>query len=143
MEQGWFRAYVLYLDGRPAAFQYGELYAGRFRLGRPGYDPGLAHLRIGQYVLLRLLDDLCRDDDARILDYGPGDAEYKRRFGSHSRREGSVVIYAPTFRAARINVLRTVLSGSVSLAKRAIGRGELFNRIKKGWRRRLQQPAAG
>ena len=38
MEQGWFRGYVLHLDGKPVAFHHGELYQGRFRLGSPGYD---------------------------------------------------------------------------------------------------------
>jgi Acetyltransferase (GNAT) domain len=140
MEHGWFRGYVLYVDGRPCAFHYGELYGGRFRHGRPGYDPGLAELRVGTYLLLRLLDDLCRHEDARVVDYGIGDADYKRRFGTRSRREGNVLVYAPTWRAARVNVVRTALLAAVGLAKRAVGQGELFHRIKRGWRHRLQQP---
>jgi hypothetical protein len=137
MEQGWFRGYVLYLDGRPCAFQHGELYGGRFRLGTPGYDPELARLSVGTYLLLRLIDDLCADDNARVFDYGLGDADYKRRFGTRSWTEGSVLIYAPTLRAATINVVRTTLLKSVGLAKSVIGSGELFHRIKRGWRRRL------
>jgi hypothetical protein len=140
MEHGWFRGYVLYLDGRPCAFHYGELYGGRFRHGRPGYDPELAGLRVGTYLLLRLLDDLCRREDARVVDYGIGDADYKRRFGTRSWREGNVLVYAPTWRAARVNVVRTALLAGVGIAKRAVGQGELFHRIKRGWRHRLQQP---
>ena len=63
--------------------------------------------------------------------------DYKRRLGTRSWREGSVVIYAPTWRASTINLVRTILLKSVGVAKRAIGNGELFRRIKRDWRRRL------
>ena len=142
MEQGWFRGYVLYLDGRPCAFHYGELYGGRFRHGRPGYDPELAGLRVGTYLLLRVFDDLCRHEQARIVDYGIGDADYKRRFGTRNWHEGNVLVYAPTWRAARVNVVRSALLAAVRVAKRAVGEGELFHRIKRGWRRRLVEADA-
>ena len=89
LERGWFRGYVLALEGRPCSFHWGELYHGRFRLGRPGYDPALAHHRVGTYLLLQVLDDLCRDEQARILDFGRGDAEYKKRFGTRSWTRGT------------------------------------------------------
>lgn len=137
MEHGWFRGYVLYLDDRPCAFHHGELYGGRFRLGRPGYDPEFSRLRVGTYLLLRLIDDLCKDEHAHVLDRGFGDADYKRRFGTRSWREASVIVYAPTFRAARINLVRTSLLGAVRLAKRIFGKGEVYRRVRRGWRRRL------
>jgi CelD/BcsL family acetyltransferase involved in cellulose biosynthesis len=136
-EQGWFRGYVLYLDGVPRAFHHGELYRGRFRHGRPGYDPDYAHLRIGTYLLLRVFEDLMAHPDASVVDYGVGDADYKRRFGTRSWREGSVVVYAPTFRALRVNATRTTLLGAVRLAKRVFGKGATYQRIRRAWRRRL------
>jgi CelD/BcsL family acetyltransferase involved in cellulose biosynthesis len=137
MERGWFRGYVLYLHGVPCAFHHGELYQGRFRHGRPGYDPDLGHLRVGTYLLLLVFGDLIERHDARIVDYGIGDADYKRRFGTRSWREGNVVVYAPTLRAATVNLLRTSLLAAVRLAKRIFGKGEVYRRIKRGWRRRL------
>jgi hypothetical protein len=137
MEQGWFRGYVLSVDGTACAFHYGDLYRGRFRHGRPGYDPDFAHLRVGTYLLLQLFDDLIRHPEADFVDYGVGDADYKRRFGSRSWREGNVVVYASTFRAARVNVVRTSLLGAVRTAKRVFGKGALYQRVKRDWRRRL------
>jgi CelD/BcsL family acetyltransferase involved in cellulose biosynthesis len=143
MEHGWFRGYVLYIDGEPRAFHHGELYRGRFRLGRPGYDPELAHLRLGTYLLLHVLDDLVQHPEARFVDYGIGDADYKRRFGTRGWREGNVIVYAPTMRAARINIVRTVLLSGVGLAKRILGKGETYKRIRRDWRRRMTRtPAA-
>jgi CelD/BcsL family acetyltransferase involved in cellulose biosynthesis len=137
MEHGWFRGYVLYLDDEPRAFHHGELYRGRFRLGRPGYDPDLAEYRLGTYLLLRVLEDLIAHPDAKYVDWGLGEADYKRRFGTRGWEESTVVLYAPTFRAARINLIRTSLLGGVGLAKRVIGKGETYQRIRSAWRRRL------
>lgn len=142
MERGWFRGYILYLDGVPCAFHHGELYRGRFRHGRPGYDPALGHLRVGTYLLLDVFDDLIQHPDARIVDYGIGDADYKRRFGTRSWREGNVVVYAPTFRAATINLIRTSLLAAVRLTKRIVGKGEVYRRIRRDWRRRLTRAGA-
>jgi CelD/BcsL family acetyltransferase involved in cellulose biosynthesis len=141
LERGWFRGYVLALDDRPCSFQSGELYRGRFRLGWPGYDPALSHLRIGTYVLLKALDDLCLDDAARIVDFGIGDAEYKERFGTRSWREGTVVIYAPTFRGARINLTRTVLEAVIGATKRIAGRSTVARSLKRRFRKRARTAA--
>jgi CelD/BcsL family acetyltransferase involved in cellulose biosynthesis len=141
LERGWFRGYVLSIDGRPCAFEHGELYRGRFRAGRPGYDPAFSHLRIGTYLLLHILDDLCRDKEAALADYGIGDAEFKRRFGSRSWLEGNVVIYAPTFRGARINLARTALQTGVGALERIIGHGEFARSIKRRLRDRGRPPS--
>jgi CelD/BcsL family acetyltransferase involved in cellulose biosynthesis len=142
MEHGWFRGYVLYLDGEPRAFHHGELYRGRFRHGRPGYDPDFAHLRIGTYLLLKVFEDLIEHPEASVVDYGVGDADYKRRFGTRSWREASVVVYAPTLRAVRVNVVRTSLLAAVRLAKSVFGKGAVYKRIRRSWRRRLTRARA-
>lgn len=141
LERGWFRGYVLSIDGRPCSFQYGELYRGRFRLGRPGYDPALAHLRVGTYLLLKAFDDLCRDETARVVDFGIGEADYKERFGTTSVREGNVIVYAPTFRGARLNLTRTALQTGIRATKRIAGRGKLARSLKRRFRTRARPPA--
>jgi hypothetical protein len=139
MERGWFRGYVLSIDGQPVAFEPGVLYEGRFHSGRPGYDPAYAHLGVGTFLFVRALADLCAEDEARVFDYGFGDAEYKRAFGSRCRREANVVVYAPTFRARRINAARTALLAMSMSSKRALGARGLQD-VKRRWRLRLQQP---
>jgi hypothetical protein len=143
MENGWFRGYVLYLDGLPVAFHYGDLYRGRFRHGRPGYDPELADFRVGTYLMLRLFEDLIAHPEARVVDYGVGDADYKRRFGTRSWREGNVVLYAPSLRAGFVNMTRTGLQGAVLAAKKIFGKGAFYQRVKRGWRRRLTDSEKG
>jgi CelD/BcsL family acetyltransferase involved in cellulose biosynthesis len=142
MERGWFRSWLLYLDGEPCAFWHGEAYRGVFRIGVPGYDPQYAQLRVGTFVLMRLVEDLCADETVDTVDYGFGDAEYKRRFGSRSWQEEDVLVYAPTARAVRINLVRTALLAAVGVARRVLQRGDALGRVKRGWRKRLSRRSA-
>jgi CelD/BcsL family acetyltransferase involved in cellulose biosynthesis len=142
LERGWFRAWMLYLDGAPVAFWHGEAYRGVFRIGIPGYDPALASLRVGTYVFVRMVEDLCADDNVDTIDYGFGDAEYKRRFGTRNRLEEDVLVFAPTLRAVRINLVRSSLLTGVDVVTRMLARTDAVERLKRGWRRRLSRPGA-
>ncbi|HEX2506219.1 MAG TPA: GNAT family N-acetyltransferase [Gaiellaceae bacterium] len=135
LERRWFRAYVLYLDGDPIAFWPGFAYRGTFFIGTPGYDPALGEYRIGQHLMLEMIDDLCRDGEISYLDYGFGDAEYKRRFGDESWEEADLLLYAPTARNRRIRATRQAVSVSVRTARRMLG-DDRQARLKQAWRRR-------
>src|SRR5262245_363676 len=143
LERGWFRAYVLYVRGEPVAFWPGYAYGGIFYVGIPGYDPAYAEHRVVNYVQARLIEDLRADPSVYILDFGLGDAEYKRRFGNDSWEEQDVVLFAPRFRAVRINTMRTAILGLDRAAKSVLSRSGLSNRVKKHWRHRLRPTQHG
>jgi CelD/BcsL family acetyltransferase involved in cellulose biosynthesis len=136
MERGLFRAYVLSVDDEPVAFWHGRRYRGVFATGVPGFDPAWAELRVGNYVLLRLIADLCADPEVRTLDYGFGDAEYKRRFGTRRREERDVLLYARSLRGVRVRAARGGLAAATSAGRRLL-RGDRLARLKRGWRDRL------
>ena len=50
----------------------------------------------------------------------------------------SVVVYATTCRAVRINLVRTALVGTTDVVARGIQRLGLYDRLKRSWRKRLQ-----
>lgn len=138
MEQGWFKAWVVYVGAAPIAFWPGEAFGGRFRSGIPGYDPAYRDYRVGTYVLLRMVEDLCADESISVLDFGFGDAEYKRRFADRNWREEDVLMYGRRLRPVWINVVRTAFlaanAGAMALGRRA----GVFSRIKNSWRSRLR-----
>jgi len=137
-DHGWFRSYMVYLDGAPIAFCGGEGFKERFRYGIPAYDPEYSGYRIGNYVLMKLVQDLCDDPELTLLDFGFGDAEYKRRFGDRSWHEEDVLTYARRPRPIVINLVRTGLLG-VNAAALALGkRTGVLSRIKNWWRSRLR-----
>ena len=142
MQKGWFRAYVLYLDGTPVAFCGGDAYGGRFHYGIPGYDPAYRAHRVGTYVLMKMIEDLCADDSVHVLDFGAGDAEYKRRFGDRSWNEADVHLFRPRARPVFANVARAGILATNDGLKRVAGRAGAADRVKRRWRDRKRSEGA-
>lgn len=139
LERSWWRAYVLYVAEQPVAFWPGTTYNRTLFVGTPGYDPAYADYSIGTYLLLRVIEQLCDDDEIDAVDFGFGDAEYKRRFGNESWIEADVVLFAPTLKGVSINLRRTAVAGAARLAKRALTRAGVAARLRRRWRRRLTE----
>jgi Acetyltransferase (GNAT) domain len=136
-EKGWFRGYVLSLVGKPAAFAYGEVYQGVFRSGTPGFDPAYADYSIGNVLRLRMIEDLCELDGVRTLDFGLGDADFKRRLATRGLDEANVYVFSPTLRGVWLNLMHTVLIGAARGLHRAARRSGSLATIKRRWRARV------
>lgn len=134
-ERGWLRAFVLYLDGAPAAFWHGTLYRRIFYTGPTGYDPAHKDLRLGTYVLAKMVDSLCGKAD--LVDFGLGDAEYKRHLGDESWEEEDVLLFARRPRPVAVNVARTGMLAASSAAHGALVRSGRLTGVRRRWRDRL------
>jgi Acetyltransferase (GNAT) domain len=141
LEHGWFRAWVLYRRETPIAFMQGSVYAGVYHGGTTGYDPAYRKHQVGIYLLMRAIEDLCADPEVGVLDYGPGDAEYKRHFSDECWEERDVVVFAPSFRAVRINAARTAILACARAAEGGVTRLGEADRIKSRWRNHLGMTA--
>ncbi|MDP9278840.1 MAG: GNAT family N-acetyltransferase [Gemmatimonadota bacterium] len=131
LERGWFRAYVLYVDAEPVAYSAGFLYNKTFNYTSVGYKPAYASDSFGRFLLGRIIADLCRDDAVQVMDYGSGDADYKRRFSNRSSEHVHPLIFACVFRAVRINIIRTAIKVAAAPAEEALRRTGLRARVKK------------
>jgi hypothetical protein len=136
LEHGWLRGYLLYLDDLPIAYWLCSLYGDGILLKTGGFDEAYAEYRVGIFLLMRVIEDACRDPALRVLDFGPGDTTYKQQFSNQSREERNVVVYAPTFRSYRINATRTAILGPARLARGALDAARLTDRVRAGWRGR-------
>ncbi len=137
LDRGWFRVWVLSLDGAPVAFWPGWLYDRTFYIGTPGYDPALSDYRLGQYVLMRLIGDLCADPAVERCDFGFGDSEYKRRFSSEDWQEADVLVFAPSARGSFVNAARTGIGLADRGLRWTVAKAGVEERLKRIWRRRL------
>jgi len=135
-----FRAWVLSLSGEPIAFWHGIAHLGTFYIGSPGYDPAHGKLKVGQYLQLRMMEDLCSDPEITRLDYGFGEAQYKRSFGDTTWTEADVMMFAPTLRALRSNAARTGVGVAARAAKRALGSERVAALRRRGRRARVKTP---
>jgi Acetyltransferase (GNAT) domain len=135
LDRGWFRAYVLYLDAEPIAYRSGFVYRGRFTGSKTGYDPRYRNDRVGTYLLVRLIDNLCADNAVHVLDLGYGNVEEKRRFSSSSSDEAHPLVFAPTFTGARVNLARTAIAAADKLGRRTLEQTGLIRPAKRWWLR--------
>jgi hypothetical protein len=141
LARGLLRVLVLYRDEEPMAFWLGYVYNRTFFSSATSFDPAYTEYRPGAWLQLKLIDHLCADPDVDALDYGLGDAEYKRRFATESWTESDVAIFAPRARGLQVNLARTAIEGSAWLARRALERTGLTDRVKRAWRARLRPSA--
>lgn len=136
LARGWFRGFLLYVNGAPCAFWHGIRYGHVFSTGPTGYDPAFASHRIGTYLLGRMVEELSGEEDLDWIDFGFGDAEYKQHFGDESWQEEDVLVWAPRPRAIRLNLTRTALLAADRSARSLLARRGLLTRARTLWRRR-------
>ncbi|MCU0914611.1 MAG: GNAT family N-acetyltransferase [Planctomycetes bacterium] len=138
--EGWLRSQVLFLDGVPSAFQQGVIYRGSYFLEKIGFDPKWKDLNVGTVLFLKALEDLCRDNGgAKVLDFGFGEADYKRCYGDKCWTDVLFYLFAPRVRPVVANL---VFSGTTGLSAGLAGvleRTGALAWIKRRWRNQLQE----
>ena len=142
LDHQWLRAYVMYIDGTPVAFWHGYYYGNTFFTGPTGFDPAYTDDRPGTILLTKIIEELCYDHRISSIDFGFGDAEYKRIYCNQNCEEQSVYIFAATIRAISINIVRTTFSVIHKWAENTLSKLGLLTKIKRLWRDRLTQKKA-
>jgi hypothetical protein len=139
LERGWLRAWLLRRGDEPIAFWLGFVHRRTFFSSSLGYDPAYAKYGLGTYLHMRLIRDLCADPAVDALDYGLGDADYKRRFADTTWLESDTVIYAPRPRGMQVALARNGILLADRVARRTLERFGLTQRVKRLWRTRLRR----
>jgi hypothetical protein len=139
--RGWLRIDVLFADDRPVAFWAGYIYAGSYLSVHTGYLPELHYVHPGQYLLIKIIEDLCADPDVARLDFGYGEAAYKRNFGSRHFAESTICLMAPSLKGAALNATRAAIFGANHAAKGLLKRLDAFDRVRRALRSRAKKKA--
>lgn len=140
-EAGRFRSYVLFGAGKPIAYQNGAVYADRYLCDGRGYLPEHRDLRPGNILSLRIMADLC-EQGLSWVDYGFGDAEYKRVYATDKWNETTIRLYGSTARA-RLASLMDRASGAAARGASRLASSSLISSIKRRWRKRLAKGGEG
>ena len=135
----WLCAYVLYVGDEPCAFEYGVKYGKTFFAEYMGFDPKWKAFSLGTIMWLKVIEDLSKDPDVNLLDYGFGDAVYKQRFGTESYPEVYTMVFAGRVKPVIINFTWSCFVGISHLLSNIAARAGFTNRVKKWWRKKLQQ----
>jgi CelD/BcsL family acetyltransferase involved in cellulose biosynthesis len=76
------RGYILFHNGAPAAYQYCPAEGDVLVYERVGYDPDLRQLGPGTVLLFLVIEQLFSSRRFRRLDFGAGEFDYKKAFGT-------------------------------------------------------------
>jgi hypothetical protein len=123
---------LLFIEDRPVAFSYCQTLRNFCVLMTPGYDPAFSKWNVGQYSLLRLIEDLAVSHPNGVLDYGLGYSQYKESFGTSSMMEGHALVFAPRFKPIAINLVRTAfrkVNTHIAAISRSLGASQKLKRL--------------
>lgn len=137
---GRFRLWLVYGEGKLITYSGGFTVGQRFLLHFKGYDPDYARLSVGTYLLLRMVGDLIDGGQVRELDYGFGDAEYKRTFSNASQMERNHILFAPGLKGEAMALILRALEGLTDRAQRIARKLGAEQRLKTLLRRQLSGP---
>jgi CelD/BcsL family acetyltransferase involved in cellulose biosynthesis len=119
-ENGWLRAFVVYLEGKPAAFWIGTLYNRCLQADYVGYDPVWSEYSPGIFLFLSVLNML-QSEDIETIDFGRGDTQLRQCFSDLKKVEARVRIHAPSLRGLWLNLARTATFKATMLFRRTNG----------------------
>ena len=133
---GYLRGYVLIAAGEPIAYVFGSVFRSVFTLIATAFIPKHRDIGPGAYLLRHVLRVLA-DQGVSTVDFGFGDAAYKRLHGTECRSDVNLVFYGS---GPKVRLAQYMIAGR-GLLLRLIGyllrRTGTFDRIKKAWRLRL------
>lgn len=112
--RGFLRSYVLYASTTPVAFVVGYQAHGVFHYSDVGFSHTYSRYSPGAVLLYRIIHDLCEHWPAEWLNFGIGDAEYKRRFSNVCTEDATVFLMRRTFR----NRLRQAAVNGLDVVRR-------------------------
>jgi CelD/BcsL family acetyltransferase involved in cellulose biosynthesis len=141
--KGWLRGHVMFLEGVPCAFQHGVVYRGSYFLEQIGFDPTWKDLNVGTVLFLEALQDLCTDGSgAKVIDFGFGEADYKRSYGDKYWTDASFYLFAPRLRPILANVVFSGTTGLSTGLAHVLEKTGAIGWIKRRWRDRLRHKEA-
>lgn len=138
-KQAWLRFAVMFIDGQPCAFQTGLRYQGTYFLQQIGFDPRWSKFNVGKILFVKVLEHICADPGIEHIDFGFGDADYKRSYGDTQWQDASVYIFAPRPYPLIVNVLQTTTMTLNAGLRYIVNRAGVFDWIKRCWRNLLQK----
>ena len=136
------RAFDLEVDGVPRAFWLTERSGDTLYVDSTAFDREFGRYEPGTVVLLELLADAI-GERVRVIDYGFGDALYKRRFDAASTLESDVYLFAPGLAGLCLGAARGTVASLHRAADAVVTRLGLKDRLRRSMRDKARRQAAG
>lgn len=132
---GSWRGHVLMVQGIPCAFQQGALYRDVYFLEQIGYDPQWKSSSVGKCLFLKVLEELCHSvNKVSCLDFGFGEADYKKSYGDQHWVDASFYLFARHWRSQLTNIAYSGTAGLSLGLSWAMEKTGLVSWLKRKWR---------
>lgn len=129
---GWFRSYVLYVDGEPVAFQVGYVFNKTFSAQDIGYDPAFSKLQTGIFLHTEIVSDLLsRPGEVTSWDFGNLDTIHKQRLSNRSELSGFFYLVPKGPRGAAISISMNCMNAASAGLGRLLDKFKLRQKIRK------------
>jgi len=135
---GFFRSYILYLDGKPSAFICGILYKKSFFTEHIGFDVQYERLSIGSYLLLKVIEDIASNRCAVTLDYSYGSDSYKKRFSSLLNEDIRIRLFIPKISNILFMMNIAFFNAITNLIRKMLKKTGFYDNIRKKIRTMLR-----
>ena len=132
--KGGFRGYIMSIDDQPVAFELATLHKDVCHCNCSAYDSTYRKYSIGHILFTVLLEDMITNAGATAVDYGIGDADYKKRFGNECWEETDIYIYPMTLKGVKLNLYRYVTTFITKSFSGLVDKVGLKDLVKKKWR---------
>ena len=119
------RAWLLFIEGRPAAYLYAPAEGDCLLYAYLGYDPAFAAFSPGTVLQYEAMRGLMAERRFRLFDFTEGDGRHKRQFATGTISCVDLLLVRRTLSNLAIGHLINALDHTVALAKRirtALGR---------------------
>jgi hypothetical protein len=128
------KAYILYINDEPVAFQVGYLYKGCFYSSSTGYNSAYGLYSPGLYLIIKIIEELCLNPDCQSFDFGFGDSEYKRMLSNEVWQESNYFIFTTTFKGIKLKLIKSITYIFNYYLKKGITKFKFLFQIKQIWR---------
>jgi len=130
------RGYLLEAEGKPIAYEVGDMQSGTFFAWASSYLPEWSRLSPGIVLTNRIMDKQAKEG-VGLYDFGSGDAAYKRILGSHRRDEADIILYAKRA-IPYIAYQQQKITMYVEAKSRQILTADGINKARRFWRKSLK-----
>lgn len=120
--RGVLQCYLLMAGQTPCAFVIGYRYAGVYHYAEVAFDEAFTRFSPGTVLLYLMLEDLHSSQQIEALNFGIGDATYKRRFGNHEREDAGCLLVRRRISLRLLTGSHAAFKRSVVFAKRLLNR---------------------
>ena len=125
------RAWLLFVDCRPASYLYAPAEGDTLLYAFLGYDPDFAEYSPGTVLQLEAMRQLMAESRFRLFDFTEGEGQHKRQFATDGVECVDLLLVRPTLGNLIAGHGLNLFDATVGVAKRTFGNAKLIRRLRR------------